>query len=174
MNFRTATPDDHDRLKQLYTEVAKNSGGIAPSENEVTDAYIKNFLDRSLSQGLIIVAEHPEDQNVIIAEIHAYKSGFRIFDHVFTNLTIAVHPAFQGKKIGKTIFTIFQEEIAVNRPDIGRVELFVSETNEKALKFYQSLGFKIEGRFEMRIRRPDKTYEADIPMSWQNPNFEFD
>jgi ribosomal protein S18 acetylase RimI-like enzyme len=174
MNFRTATSDDHHRLKQLYTEVAKISGGIAPAENEVTDNYIKQFLDRSLDHGLIIVAEHPDDQDVLIGDIHAYKNGFRIFDHVFTNLTIAVHPAFQGKKIGRTLFTIFQEEIAVNRPDIGRVELFVSESNEKAIRFYQTLGFKIEGRFEMRIRTAQNTYEADIPMSWQNPNFEFD
>jgi ribosomal protein S18 acetylase RimI-like enzyme len=50
----------------------------------------------------------------------------------------------------------------------------VRETNLKAIAFYQSLGFRIEGRFEMRIKTTQKIYEADIPMMWQNPNYEFD
>ena len=88
-------------------------------------------------------------------------------------VTILVHPKFQGKKVGRTILTIFLEEIARNRMDIGKVELVARESNLKAIELYQSLGFRIEGRLEMRIRTPERTYEADIPMGWQNPNFEF-
>jgi putative acetyltransferase len=91
-----------------------------------------------------------------------------------TDLTIAVHPEFQGKKIGRTLFTIFLEEIATNRPDIGKVELITRESNLRAIQLYQSLGFRIEGRLEMRIKTPEGNYEADIPMGWQNPNFEFE
>jgi ribosomal protein S18 acetylase RimI-like enzyme len=174
MKIRTAEPDDLDRIKVLYKEVARQTGGLARLEHEVTDDYVLNFLSKSLGSGLIIVAEHPEDESKLVAEIHAYKPGIAVFDHVLSDLTIAVHPEFQGKKIGRTLFTIFQEEIAVNRPDIGRVELITRESNGKAIAFYQSLGFTVEGRLEMRIRTPEKTYEADIPMSWQNPNFEFD
>ena len=43
----------------------------------------------------------------------------------------------------------------------------------EAIALYQSRGFLIEGRLEMRIRTPDRHYEADIPMGWQNPNYEF-
>jgi hypothetical protein len=32
----------------------------------------------------------------------------------------------------------------------------------------------IEGRMEMRFRNPSGTFEADIPMGWVNPGFEFD
>jgi hypothetical protein len=35
------------------------------------------------------------------------------------------------------------------------------------------MGFLIEGRLEMRIKGSDGHYEADIPMGWENPNFEF-
>jgi ribosomal protein S18 acetylase RimI-like enzyme len=173
MRYRTAQIEDLPSLIKLYKAVATVEGGIARTEKEITDDYVRNFLDKSLSSGLIIVGENPEDPNELMAEVHAYKIGIQVFNHVLSDLTIVVHPKFQGKKIGRTIFTIFLEEIARNRPDIGRVELIARESNIKAIELYQSLGFQVEGRLEMRIKTPERHYEADIPMGWQNPNFEF-
>jgi len=174
MHFRTADLNDLPRIVQLYKAVASIEGGIARLEQEITEDYVKNFLTKSISQGQIIVCEHPDDADQLIGEMHAYRPGIKVFDHVFSDLTIAVHPQFQGKKIGRTLFTIFLDEIVRNRPDIGRVELITRESNTRAIAFYQSLGFLIEGRLEMRIKTPEAVYEADIPMGWQNPNFEFD
>lgn len=174
MRYRIADINDLTRILDLYKAVARIEGGIARLEREVTEAYVKNFILKSVESGLIIVGENPENPDELIAEIHGYKTGPYVFDHVLSDVTIVVHPHHQGKKIGRTILTIFLEEIAHNRPDIGKVELITREGNLRAISLYQSLGFKIEGRLEMRIRTPEKTYEADIPMGWQNPNFEFD
>jgi len=173
MHVRTADIDDFSKIKTLYKEVAKHHSGIARLEQEITEDYIENFLKKSLASGLIIVAENPKDPEQLIAEIHAYKAGISVFSHVLGELTLVVHPAFQGKKIGRTIFTIFLEEIGRNRPDVGRVELIARESNLKAIALYESLGFSVEGRLEMRIKTHEGNYEADIPMGWQNPNFEF-
>jgi ribosomal protein S18 acetylase RimI-like enzyme len=173
MRYRTADIDDLHRLINLYKAVAREEGGIARLENEVTEDYVKNFILKSLATGVIIVGENPDNAHELIAEIHGYKSGLSVFDHVLGDVTILVHPKFQGKKIGRTILTIFLEEIGRNRMDIGKVELIAREGNMKAIELYQSLGFRIEGRLEMRIRTPDRNYEADIPMGWQNPNYEF-
>lgn len=173
MRYRTAQIEDLDRLIRLYRSVARTEGGIVRLEHEITDSYIRNFLEKSLATGLIIVGEHPDNPEELIAEIHAYKFGIQAFAHVLGDLTLVVHPEFQGKKIGRTILTIFLEEIGRNRPEIGRVELIARESNQKAIALYQSLGFLIEGRLEMRIKTTDQHYEADIPMGWQNPNFEF-
>lgn len=174
MHIRTATPEDLLKIKQLYKAVAQQEGGIARLEHEITDDWVGDLLKKSLASGLILVAEHPEDREKLVAEMHAYNPGPGVFNHVFSDLTVVVHPAFQGKKVGRTIFTIFLEEVGLNKPGIGRVELMVRESNQKAIRFYQSFGFQIEGRLEMRIKTPDNNYEADIPMGWQNPNFEFD
>lgn len=173
MHIRTAAIEDLPKIKTLYEAVARVEGGIARTANEITDDYVRHFLEKSIDDGLILVVEHPEDQEVLIAEMHAYRPGPAVFSHVLSNLTIVVHPDFRGRKIGRTIFTIFLEEVGLNRQDIGRVELVVRESNQSALKFYQSFAFRIEGRLEMRIRTPEGNYEADIPMAWQNPNFEF-
>lgn len=172
MLVRTADINDLDKIKTLYKIVASTDNGIARREHEITDDYIENFVKKSLNGGFIIVAENPANPKEIIGEIHAYKVGIEVFDHLLSNLTIVVHPDFQGQKVGRTIFTIFLEEIALNRHDIGKVELMTRESNSKAINLYQSLGFRIEGRLEMRIKTTDN-YEADIAMGWQNPNFEF-
>ena len=173
MHIREAVLEDLPAIRKLYQEVAHQEGGIARAKDEITEDYIRQFLLKSIESGLIVVAGHPQDPDVLIGEIHAYTPGPAVFNHVYSDLTIVVHPDFQGKKIGRTLFTIFLEEVGLNRPTIGRVELIARESNQKAIRFYQSFGFRIEGRLEMRIKTPDGNYEADIPMGWQNPNFEF-
>lgn len=173
MHFREGNTSDVAAIVALYRGVAERSGGIARAPEEITESYVHGFVSDSQDRGLIIVCEHPEEPTRIIAEIHAFKPGISVFDHVFSNLTLVVDPDFQGRKIGRTLMTIFLEEIARNRNDVGKVELIVRESNSSAISLYQSLGFRIEGRLEMRIRTASREYEADIPMGWQNPSYDF-
>jgi ribosomal protein S18 acetylase RimI-like enzyme len=173
MHYRNGTAGDVPALVRLYRRVAELSGGIARKSHEVTEEYVQNFVNRSLEDGLIIVLENAEKPGELAAEIHAYTPGIMLFEHVLSELTVLVDPDFQGKGVGRTIFTIFLDEVVNSRPDIGRVELFTAESNARALHLYQSLGFMIEGRFEMRARTTTG-YEADIALYWQNPGFEFD
>ena len=46
----------------------------------------------------------------------------------------------------------------------------VRETNLLAIDLYKKLGFKVEGRYEERVRAHD-IFVADIAMAWFNPNF---
>jgi ribosomal protein S18 acetylase RimI-like enzyme len=172
MRYRIADIDDLNSLILLYKAAARTEDGIARLESEITEDYVKGFLLNSLATGLIIVGENPDNETELIASVHAYKKGIRVFDHVLGDVTLVVHPQFQGKKIGRTIFTIFLEEIGRNRPDVGKVELIARESNTKAIALYQSLGFLVEGRLEMRIKNTKGAYEADIPMGWRNPNYE--
>jgi len=50
--------------------------------------------------------------------------------------------------------------------NITRVELIARESNTKAIKFYQSLDFEIEGCFRKRIDGILNKLENDIPMGW--------
>ena len=173
MRYRTATEVDVVRLIKLYQAVARVEGGMARLEEEITPGYVHDFVQRSISNGLIIVGENPDNPDELVASIHGYKAGISVFDHVIGNVTLVVHPDFQRRRIGRTILTIFLEEIGLHHPDIGKVELITRESNQHAIHLYQSMGFKIEGRMEMRIKTTDRCYEADIPMGWQNPNYDF-
>jgi putative acetyltransferase len=128
-------------------------------------------MQNAASTGHQLVVEHPGNPEMIIAEMHGYKSIPKAFSHVLSNLTIAVDPDFQGRGVGKLMFSNFIDHIAGNRPDILRVELITYESNAKALSLYKALGFVIEGRLERRVRFHDKELETDIPMAWFNKNF---
>ena len=168
---RNGISTDQQAIMSLYRKVAARSGGIARSESEVTPEYIHNFMVHAKSTGFQLVVEDPNDPAKIIAEIHAYKLVPKVFTHVLSELTIAVDPDFQGRGIGKLIFTSFLNHIAASRPDILRVELMTQESNEAALKLYKSVGFVQEGRMQSRIRMHHQRLDADIPMAWFNPNF---
>ncbi len=97
----------------------------------------------------------------------------KVFRHLLSQLTIAVHPNFQGKGLGKLLFTELLTYVEKKRPDILRIELIARESNQKAIQFYQKLGFRIEGKFRSRIDNKTSSLEDDIPMAWFNKNFKY-
>ncbi|MFA9275763.1 MAG: N-acetyltransferase family protein [Candidatus Aquirickettsiella gammari] len=166
-----ACKEDFAGIKTLYQNVARQGGGIARTEDEITDDYIQHNLDTAIERGVCYVAKvgaqsgaHAGEQ--IIGEIHAYPPFPKLFAHILSDLTIAVHPDYQAIGVGRAVFTALLDEVKQHRPDICRVELFVRESNHKAIAFYHSLGFEIEGHFKQRVRRPDGDLEMDIPMAW--------
>ncbi|MBR7746328.1 GNAT family N-acetyltransferase [Undibacterium baiyunense] len=162
-----ASKQDFAGIKALYQNVARQGGGIARTEEEITDDYIHHNLENALARGISYLAKSGEQ---IVGEIHAYRPVPALFAHVLSDLTIAVHPDFQGCGVGRAIFSALLDEVKTKHSHILRVELFVRESNLKAQEFYQSLGFHIEGHFQQRVRRLDGELEADIPMAWVRQN----
>ncbi len=150
---------------ELYRNVASIEGGLARTRDEITDDFVESLIQNSVERGLIFIAVDMFSGKVL-GEIHCYSPGIKVFDHVLSELTIAVDPLYQGKGIGKRLFNHLLNEVKQNRPHILRVELFARESNQKALKFYEKLGFKIEGKLSGRIKSSGEGYEADIPMAW--------
>ena len=165
---RKASAADKEQVLLLYKRVSQNIGGLARNNDEISETYIQKICSDSQANGIQLVVE---SNGHIIAEIHCYKLEPVVFNHVLSELTIAVDPNYQGKGIGKLIFQSLLNIIQEERNDILRVELITRESNQKAIQFYQKLGFIIEGRFEKRISASTNSFEADIPMAWFNLNF---
>lgn len=168
MLIRKSTLDDLHSIRYLYQTVARVSGGIARKEHEITEGYIQNFLTKSLDNGCSIVAE---EEGQIVAEVHTYSLGIECFKHMLGDTTICVHPDFQGKGLGKKVFTALLGYVMQERKDILRVELHARSSNPKAIELYKKIGFKEEGRAEGRVLDPDGSIVADVPMGWLNPAF---
>lgn len=155
--------EDAPEVLELYRAVAAIPGGLARGVDEVTPDYIAHALARASQGGLGLVARRGP---LVVAEIHAARSPLGCFAHVLGDLTIAVHPDTQGEGIGARLFGRFMAIVQTEMPHIHRVELIARESNRSAIRLYQRLGFRTEGRLERRIRNPDGTLEADIPMAW--------
>ena len=162
MHLREATASDLEQVLALYRRTALTPGGLARLEHEIDSEYVAVFMNKALDFGVSLVAVADKR---IIGEIHAYKPGQECFAHVFSELTIAVDPLHQAKGVGRKLFEAFMRKV-IARPDVLRVELIARESNQKAIRFYESLGFVQEGRLENRIRNLDGSFEADIPMAW--------
>lgn len=163
--LKRGNTNDIDAVISLYKRVASIEGGLARNQDEITTEYVSLFVQKSVQSGLIYVAVDESTTN-IIGEIHCYGADLGVFSHVFGELTIAVDPMHQGKGIGRSLFEKLMNTIINEKPEILRVELIARESNRKAIAFYESLGFAIEGRFEQRIQSVNGGFEADIPMAW--------
>lgn len=166
---RPSTAADADAILRLYREVAAPPGGLARDADEILPAYIQGFLARATTDGVGVVAVPAQSEPGTVAlagELHAYPAGPRAFAHVLGELTVAVHPDWQGRGVGRALFAALLSEVRQHRPLITRVELIARESNARAIGLYESLGFRPEGRLERRVRRPDGVVEADIPMAW--------
>jgi ribosomal protein S18 acetylase RimI-like enzyme len=171
VEIRYATIDDLEAIRALYHAVTLQGTGIARRTEEVTEQYIRGFIQKSIERGIILVAQESVN-GLLVAEVHTYRMEPQVFSHVLSELTIVVHPAYQQYGIGRNIFQSLLKQVEDHYPSILRVELVAKETNDRAIHFYEQLGFVQEGRFERRITSDNGGFEADIPMAWFNPGFE--
>jgi len=170
MNFeiKKAGLEHKAELLQLYSIVAEVSDGIIRNSDEINEAYITDFLIKSIENGLILIATI---DGKIVGEIHAYTPKIYAFQHLLTDLTIVVDPNNQGKGIGRKLFQRFLEIVANDLTQIKRIELYTREHNQRNVKFYESLGFINEGRQKDKIFRAESEFETPLHMAWFNPNY---
>src|SRR6478736_4999716 len=135
--IRRARPTDATAIREVYRAAAEQ-GTLARMPDEVDDAYVAHFM-AAAQDGIEVVAEV---DGKVIGDLHASRLPPRQFSHGLGELTIAVHPAHQGKGIGRKLFEEFFRIVREEMPDIHRVELFAWAENQGALRLYESLGFK--------------------------------
>lgn len=79
--------------------------------------------------------------------------------HVAYLGTLAVDPAAQGTGLARRML---DEAIACLRhEDVRRIELTLEADNPRAARFYQKLGFELEGRLRAAYKRADEAGYVD-------------
>ncbi|MGB6150927.1 MAG: type I restriction enzyme HsdR N-terminal domain-containing protein [Pricia sp.] len=63
------------------------------------------------------------------------------------------------------------EEEKITKRFYADYSLFKREHNARNIKFYESLGFKNEGRQDRKIYISNSTFETPLHMAWFNPNY---
>ena len=137
-------------------------GGLGRLPGEMDLPWMEQALAGALDGGIAIGAWQ---DSILVGLIKASRMPSVQFQHVLWDLTVAVDPAFQGRGIARDLFAALLEAAPTLTPRIERVELVVREGLTHAIRLYERLGFRREGRFERRFRLSSGDYEADIPMA---------
>lgn len=156
--IRAATLADRDAIIALHKAAAVTPGALARAPDEVTTAYAEG----AIRSDICLVAVEPDGS--VSGEIHAKRETITLFAHVLGGLTVAVHPQRQGRGIGSKLFEALIAWAKVQDPTILRIELAAGAGNLGAIRLYERLGFKHEGRQVARGRLPDGRFEDDILM----------
>jgi putative acetyltransferase len=164
----TPTFSDATAIHQLYLRVATDPAGLIRRPTEIPLAFVEAFLVKSLQNGLALIGLQ---EGKIVGEIHAYTPDLEAFSHLLTDLTIVIHPDYQGMGLGRELFREFLHQVQASYPHILRVELYVRETNTRNVRFYESLGFLNEGRQDRKILNAMGQLETPLHMAWFNPNY---
>lgn len=170
MEITLSTSGDRSDLLNLYRLAAENPAGLIRHSEEFDEAYIDGVLSANEIGGLSLVARAEDGR--VVGEIHAFPYNIRALSINLTDLTIAVHPDFHGRGIGRRLFTDFLRRMEESFRHILRVELFTRSDNERNRKFYASLGFKEEGAQHHKILDAEGELQTPIHMAWYNPFFE--
>lgn len=137
-------------------------GGLGRLPDEMDLVWIEESLAGALAGGAAIGAW---DDTALVGVIKASRMPSVQFQHVLWDLTVAVHPRSQGRGIGAKLLAQLIATAGSLTPRVERIELVVREGLTHAIRLYERLGFRQEGRFERRFRLTDGAYEADVPMA---------
>jgi ribosomal protein S18 acetylase RimI-like enzyme len=160
LSFRPLNRTDAPELLALMR--GAEAGGLGRLPGEMDLPWMEEALAAALEGGVAIGAW---DGAKLAGMIKASRMPSVQFQHVLWDLTVAVAPQAQGRGIGQELVERLLADATVLVPKIERIELVVREGLTHAIRLYERLGFRAEGRFERRFRLSDNSCEADIPMA---------
>jgi putative acetyltransferase len=158
ITVRRATLADRDAIVAVHRAAAVKPGALARTPEEVTPAY----AEAAIGADVCFVAI--DAGGVVCGEIHAKRESIALFAHVLGGLTVAVRPDQQGRGVGSKLFEALIGWAQAADPAIVRIELAAGAGNPGAVRLYERLGFRQEGRQIARGRLPDGRFEDDILM----------
>lgn len=160
--IRDAKPEDASVIAEAQREVAKTPGQLASRPEEIKDETIKAKIielsnsDRGCCKVLVSNAQ-------IIGHALLDPLKLTVTSHVVV-LTIVIHEEHQGKGLGQTLMNHLIDWARTN-PHVEKFELHVRSSNLRAIKLYEKLGFKEEGRKTKQIKIGPGYYLDNVYMA---------
>lgn len=159
--IRQARLEDAAVLAQAERDIAQTPGFLVSRPHELMDDKFASKITQlaTAENGLYLVAEKDWE---IIGHAMLDPLPLEAIRHV-VHLTLAVHPGWQGRGVGKALLTSLLEW-ARSAPTVEKVELHVRSGNLGAQALYRKLGFVEEGRWKRRVKVGPQQYFDDVLM----------
>lgn len=119
-------------------------GGLGLLPHEMNIEWMERVISGALTGGLAFGAWNGPR---MVGIIKACRMPSVQFQHVLHDLTVAVAPEVQGRGIARQLLERLLADVEALEPTIERVELLGREGLTHAIRLYENVGFRIEGRF---------------------------
>jgi RimJ/RimL family protein N-acetyltransferase len=161
LTIRPAEEKDAPHLAAAEAEVARTPGLLVSRPHELKAEAFSRTIAELRNTGLYVVAEEAG-----LAVGHAFLAPMSLdaIAHVF-RLTIVVHPGQEARGTGTALMRHLLAWARENE-HVGKIELQVRATNERAIRLYRRMGFVPEGVHRRRIRLEDGSFVDDLLMAW--------
>ncbi|EEM16783.1 GNAT family N-acetyltransferase [Bacillus pseudomycoides] len=159
---RSAMDKDANDLSKLRLQIDGETENLDREEGE-------GFIDTTRFEEIIKTDTESPRNLFLVAVVNDRIVGFSRCEGVYlkrfshkVEFGVCVLKEFWGYRIGKNLL---KESISwANANDIKKMTLNVLETNDKAIKLYEKLGFEIEGILKNDKRLADGKYYNTIIM----------
>jgi ribosomal protein S18 acetylase RimI-like enzyme len=161
LTIRDARVEDAPALAQAEREIAKTPGFLASQPFELPDElFAKKIAELSKADnGKYLVAQKGDE---IVGHAMLNPLSLSACRHV-VHLTMAVHPGWQGKGVGKILLGELIDW-AKRAAAVEKIELHVRSSNTAAMSLYKKFGFVEVGRWTRRLKVSSGQYLDDVSM----------
>jgi len=150
---RETTWDDFDEVYEIYMDDTVNP--YVNFEIMGKEAFRSIFEDMMEGGGFQIYEREGEIISVLVVRRFQYRLKHLAYIGAF-----GIKGLYQGKGIGKRIMKELIRDLG--EEGVRRIELRVEADNQRAIAFYQKLGFDKEGTLRKYMKRARDTEYVDV------------
>lgn len=163
---RTGVADDAAAVVAHRVHISHTSAHnvVQPDELDGDLEKEREWLRERAERGydLFIIALSDRDPGLVLGALHFHSFKWRILAH-HGEFGISVDESWRGRGVGTALINVLLDW-ARNHPTIEKVCLGVYEDNAGAIRLYERLGFRLEGRRE-KFFKTARGYRDDLMMS---------
>ena len=170
-SYKIRQANDADKHK-IYTLIRENiaTDKKIMSPDLISEGFMEEFVDKLIRKGSMLVVENSFSEMEMIGEVHDYQT-YEQLDHEEASMKelsfFSRLDKLPGERETNLVNWLFGE-IRNKHRDVFRVEVNTPITNSSSVDFYKTLGLRIEGNYQGRLKNKPEHLHLSLPLSWIN------
>ncbi len=171
--IRTAKDTDKKDIYRLFLEKVTREKKLL-NASIVPECFLREFVDKAIKKGNMLVVENNRDEVALIGEVHYYHTNGK--DSPDENDLLKEFSFFSGTACDPdeqetSLVSWLFGEIEQKHHDVFRVELNTPVCSEASVNFFKKMGLTVEGNYNGRLKNKSPQRQLMLPLSWANPSF---
>ncbi|MDB5861963.1 MAG: acetyltransferase domain protein [Ramlibacter sp.] len=165
ISTRPALADDALAVFEGYVATARTPGLLVSQPEEIALAAVQADIAGCTGEGGCFLVATRGGQ--VVGHACLARMGLRAVRHIY-RLTSVVHPGHTGQGVGRQLLQALHAWAEAN-PQCRKIELLVRAGNAPAVRLYEAMGYRHEGRLAQRVQDAGGVMHDDLAMAFFFP-----